>query len=156
MTPADTSSDLLLLGSAILTSFVSAIIPLVNMEVYVVFLGSVATPRILPVALILATLSHMAGKAVIYYASREFERLPDGRFKERMRAVRNQAERHSRLGAALVFTSSLVGLPPFYLITVVCGAIRFHFLYFFLAGFAGRLIRFAALIMLPQLAWNPR
>jgi membrane protein YqaA with SNARE-associated domain len=103
--------------------------------------------------LLVATLSHMGGKAVIYYASSAFERLPEGRFKERIRAAHAQAEKHSNLGTALVFTSSLVGLPPLYLITVVCGALRFPFAHFFAAAFVGRIIRFAALIMLPQLAW---
>ena len=151
MIPTEGSSELFIFASALIVSFVSAIVPIVYMEVYVVILGGIVEPRLLPVVLVVATLSHMGGKAAIYYASSAFERLPEGRFKERIRAAHAQAERHSNLGTAVVFTSSLVGLPPLYLITVVCGAVRFPFLAFFAAAFVGRIIRFAALIWLPQL-----
>ena len=151
MLPTETSSDLFIFASAVIVSFISAIVPLVNMEVYVVLLGGIVEPRMLPIVLLVATLSHMGGKTAIYYASSAFEKLPEGRFKERIRSARAQAERHSNLGTAVVFTSSLIGLPPLYLITVVCGALRFPFLAFFAAAFIGRIIRFAAFIWLPQL-----
>lgn len=148
----DYSTPLLVFASTILTGFVSAIVPAVNAEVFVVFLGGVISPQLYPVAVILATLSHMAGKAVIYGAARSVHSLPDGAIKRRIVAVQSKVSGRTSVGSALLFVSALVGLPPFYVMTVLCGVVRFNFAYFFIIGFAGRLIRFAALILLPQVA----
>jgi membrane protein YqaA with SNARE-associated domain len=51
----------------------------------------------------------------------------------------------------LVLVSSLVGLPPFFLVTFVAGAMKMNFVTFLTAGMMGRLVRFGALVMVPQL-----
>ena len=138
-------------ASTVAICFASAIIPLVNMELYVIFLGSVAPPPLLPVLLITGTFSHMLGKSVMYAAGRAFDKLPPGALQRRVAAAREKVHDRPNLGAAVILTSAIVGLPPFYAMTVLCGAMRYNFLWFFAAGFLGRLLRFGALIFLPQL-----
>ena len=45
-----------------------------------------------------------------------------------------------------------VGLPPLYVMAVVCGTIRMNVVSFFVIGSVGRLIHFAAVAVLPQYA----
>lgn len=152
MNITDYSSPLLTFGSTIVVCFLSAIVPMVNAELFVVFLGSVATPALLPALVVTATLAHMAGKSVMYVAGASADRLPDGRFKRRIMAAHDTVQRRPNLGLVVVFLSALVGVPPFYVVSVVSGVLRFAFGVFFLAGLAGRLLRFTALIYLPYLA----
>ncbi len=137
--------------------FAGAIVPVVNAELYVLSLGAVAPPALLPPLVLAATLAHMAGKAVLYCAGRAADRLPPGRLARRVAAARARLEGRARLGGALVFASAAVGVPPFYAVAVVSGALRYDFRRFVVLGFAGRLLRFAALIALPAAAraWWP-
>ena len=148
----DHSTMLLTFVSTVIICFASALIPVINIEVYVIFLGSVAPRPLLPALLITATLSHMAGKSLMYLAARGFERLPAGRLKDRVAAAKMKLEQRQSLGSAVVLVSAVTGIPPFYLTSVAAGALRFNFTSFFVMGFLGRLLRFAALIALPQVA----
>jgi membrane protein YqaA with SNARE-associated domain len=138
--------------STLAVSVASGVLPFVNAELFVLFLGTVAPGGLLPVLLVAATLGHMGGKALTYLAGRSVERLPPGRFRRRVEAARERARAHARVEGALVLASAAIGFPPFYLVTVASGVVGFPFARFFLLGFAGRLLRFAAILWLPQLA----
>lgn len=143
---------LLTFASTVAVGVASGIVPLVNAELYVVFLGTVAPRPLLPALVVVATLSHMVGKSVMYLAGRSLDRLPNSAFTRRVAAARAKLEHRPALGGALVFTSALTGLPPFYAVAVGSGVVRFPFAGFFALGAAGRLLRFGALVFLPELA----
>lgn len=149
----DPTSTFLTFASTVAVFVASAIFPFVNAEVAIVALGTMAPRPLLPLLLVVATLSHMAGKAVTYLAGRGAERLPFPALQRRVAAVRAKLDtRATAVGAPLIFLSAVVGLPPFYLVTVASGVVRYPFLAFFLVGLVGRLLRFGALLYLPQLA----
>jgi membrane protein YqaA with SNARE-associated domain len=50
----------------------------------------------------------------------------------------------------LVGISAFAGLPPFYLVSIAAPALGVSFRTFLAVGLAGRLLRFAALVTLPQ------
>lgn len=54
--------------------------------------------------------------------------------------------------AALVLVSSTVGLPQFYVMSLVAGALRMNFTLFLAVGTVGRLLRFGTLVLIPQVA----
>lgn len=133
----------------------SAIVPWVNAEVIVLSLPLLApSPAGLAALVLVATAGQMSGKCVIYLAGRrggqvipERARITAGRWSERLRARPRQT-------AALVFVSSVVGLPPFYVMSLVAGALGMNFVVFLLAGTTGRLIRFGTLVLVPQFFIN--
>jgi membrane protein YqaA with SNARE-associated domain len=59
-------------------------------------------------------------------------------------------ERGGRWVPALVFVSALASVPPYYLTSIACGALRSGIVPFAIAGFAGRTLRACALIWLPR------
>jgi membrane protein YqaA with SNARE-associated domain len=72
----------------------------------------------------------------------------------RDRALAVSARLGTRRPPALVFTSALTGLPPFYAVSVAAGMLGFRPGPFLAAGLAGRLLRFGAVFALPGLvAW---
>jgi membrane protein YqaA with SNARE-associated domain len=139
-----------------LTSFAvcaaGALIPLINTEVYLI--GAAAlTPRALWVPLVLAgTVGAMAGKVLLYFAGRGVVRLPRGRVKAGLERVQARMEGRPRTAALLYLASATAGVPPFYLTTIAAGAVEMNFAFFLIAGFAGRLLRFGVVVMIPDLA----
>lgn len=148
---------------AFLTTFgvcaFSAVVPLVNAELYLLAASALA-PRELAVPLILAAaFGQMAGKSLMYLAGVGALKLPG----ERLRRVVAQADaRYHRaatggatLGGGVILLSAIVGLPPFYIVSVACGLLRIPFMQFLVLGLAGRLVRFTVIVLAPQFwkAW---
>lgn len=125
---------------------VSAIVPWVNAEVIVLSLPAVARSTPALVALVgVATLGQMAGKSVVYWAARRGVRAPSASMQARLDGWRVRLEHRRFALPALVFVSSVVGMPPFYLITLLAGALGMNFPLYLAAGTAGRLVRFGTL-----------
>jgi hypothetical protein len=67
-----------------------------------------------------------------------------------MDSWRNRFVRYSQKPMWLVFISSVSGIPPFYVITVLTGAFRIRFSRFITVGACGRLVHFGAVALVPQ------
>jgi membrane protein YqaA with SNARE-associated domain len=132
------------LGAAFLSGFV----PIVNIEVYLV--GAAALlPGCPPLVVVAAAaLGQMAAKTVLFLGGRGLVGLPAGHGARALAAASRLAAR-GRSTPALVFTSALTGLPPFYVVSVAAGMLGFRTGHFLLAGLAGRLLRFSAVFALP-------
>jgi membrane protein YqaA with SNARE-associated domain len=132
-------------------AFLSGFLPIVNIEAYL--LGAAAfLPGAPPlVVVVAAAFGQMAAKALLFLGGRGVVSLPLG---IRGRALATSARLGPRRPPALVFTSALTGLPPFYIVSVAAGVLGFRPGHFLLAGLAGRLLRFGAVFTLPGLvAW---
>jgi membrane protein YqaA with SNARE-associated domain len=131
----------------------SAVFPWVNAEVIVLSLPAVAPSRAALILLVLiATAGQMTGKCFLYWAGRKGNKVLPGRAGQILTKWRHRLEARPSRAVALVLISSVVGLPPFYLMTLLAGALRMNFLVYLTAGTAGRLVRFGVLVTLPQLA----
>lgn len=131
---------------------VSAIVPWVNAEVIVLSLPAVAKSRADLIALVLvATAGQMLGKGVVYWVGRGSGQLPTGRVREARDRWCALATRRPWSPLAFVLLSSTVGVPPFYVMSLVAGALRVCFGAFLLAGTCGRLLRFGTLALVPGL-----
>jgi len=133
---------------------VSAMIPVVNAEIYLLSASALA-PRSLVVPLILAaTLGQMVGKVVMYYAARGAVKLPWRWMERGIGAVEARFRNREGLGGLVLFSSATAGFPPFYAVTVAWGLLRMRLAHFLVVGFIGRLLRFTVVVLLPQLAKN--
>jgi membrane protein YqaA with SNARE-associated domain len=133
-------------------TLVSAVVPWVNAEVIVLSLPAFAPSRWTLVLLVLvATAGQMTGKLAIYWAGRGGRRLPSPRVAA---VLERWAPRFSSGGskaAGLIVLSSAVGIPPFFVTTLLAGAVRMHIGTFLVAGTLGRVVRFGTLVVAPEL-----
>ncbi|MGH4017368.1 MAG: VTT domain-containing protein [Gammaproteobacteria bacterium] len=139
---------------------VSALLPVVNAEIYLV--GLVTQQPQLPWWLVglAAAVGQLAGKLVFFYAGRGSLRLPA--------RLRRTSQRHGRWSARLarfqqtcrdrpVWTASMlliaagVGIPPFAATSFVAGVARISLGMFLATGLAGRFARFGAIAASPGL-----
>ena len=140
----------LYLGSVVI-GFVSGLVPVVNSEIYLLAVSTLAgKPALLPVAA-LTSLGQMLGKTLLFYAGRGVIKIPTRKYENKMEAVKRKFEQWQHKTDLFIFLSAFAGFPPFYIVSVVGGAMNINFARFFVAGIIGRTIRFAVIVYFPQL-----
>jgi membrane protein YqaA with SNARE-associated domain len=131
---------------------VSAIVPWVNAELIVLSLPVLAPSRsTLALLLLVATAGQMTGKVAVYWAARGGARVPSPRVARLLERWRPRFAASRRSAAGFVVLSSAVGIPPFFVTTLAAGALRMNLTEFIAAGTCGRLLRFGALVVVPDL-----
>ena len=92
----------------------SALIPVINIELYLMGAAALA-PRQMAVPLVLAaTVGQMVGKVVMYFAATGAVKLPGNRLRAALEGMNTTLRNRPRSGGALVFASAAAGLPPFF------------------------------------------
>lgn len=125
---------------------VSSLVPLVNAELLLIGLA-VASPAAAPLLVVVMAAGQMVGKSVLFLGG---GRLTRSTLESRLARWRLDG-RTRRARAPLIGISAFTGLPPFYLVSIAAPALGVSFRTFFTVGLAGRLLRFGALVALPQL-----
>jgi membrane protein YqaA with SNARE-associated domain len=128
----------------------SGLIPVVNIEVFLVALATLSRGEPLTV-LLLVTAGQMIAKYVLYLSGRGLIRLPPGRVQEKVQRARDALESHPKGAESVVLFSAITGLPPFYGMSLAAGALAMPLLRFLLPATAGRLLRFSVVFFAPQL-----
>jgi membrane protein YqaA with SNARE-associated domain len=141
-----------LLALTLLFGMVSSVVPVFNMETYVVVAYAKSDATALQLALV-GSLGQNIGKLVWYYVCRQS--LDIGWLRRRMETPKRQAQfqRWSEfvqgrpgLSGLLTFVSALVGVPPFFAMAMIAGTLRMNVVIFFVTGLAGRTLFFWAIL----------
>jgi len=129
----------------------SGIVPLMNSELFILYLGATANHSQFPALILLAAFGQMSAKVLLYYAGRGVLKLPLGRGQARIEALRIRLSKSGKAAGGVTFVSALTGLPSFYAISVIAGTLGWPFSRFLAWGTAGRILRFSVLLFLPGL-----
>lgn len=141
---------------------VSALIPVVNLEVYLVALLAAQSDLPWPLVGLAAAIGQMMGKLAFYYGGRggsrlharlrrRTERKPAGRWARRLERFRETCQQRPVWAAGVLLTSASVGLPPYALVAVVAGSCGIGLVMFSTTGLLGRAARFCAVAAAPGL-----
>jgi membrane protein YqaA with SNARE-associated domain len=137
----------------------SGLLPIVNVEAYLVGVGLLAPAH--PPWLIgaPAAVGQVVGKLVYYYAAREslrpwpWLRLRSPWMFRRGAAWagrwRARAEARPRWWLGMLGVSAFAGLPPFGVMSAIAGGVRLHVGHYLLIGLPARCARFTLLILAP-------
>lgn len=133
--------------------FVSALVPLVNIEAYLGVRGSVSGVDSVWVLGFAAALGQMAGKVVWYYLGANSlhwgwvrKRVETPKAQARLETWRTRIHERPAFAGALVFLSAASGFPPFAILAVLAGQLRMSLALFFVLGLVGRWLRFTAVL----------
>jgi membrane protein YqaA with SNARE-associated domain len=126
-------------------AIVSSLVPLLNAELLLIGLA-VASPPAAPFLVVVMAAGQMVGKSVLFLGG---GRLTRSTLQSRLARWRLDG-RTRRARVPLVGISAFTGLPPFYLVSIAAPALGVSFRTFLAVGLAGRLLRFGALVALPQ------
>lgn len=153
MWPAEAASLTWVYLACFALSVVSALVPWFNGEVLLLtFAASVPSRGALVPLVLAATAGQMAGKCVLYFLARAATARRSAHTVERLGAWRQRLEARPVRALVLVFVSSAIGVPPFYVVTLLAGTLHIGFRGFVGMGTAGRLVRFGALALVPAFA----
>ena len=136
-------------GAMLVIGIVSGLVPFVSVEICLVAAVAVAGNLWLAVALgVLAAAGQMIAKVVLYQGARRAATL-GGEPKPNSKLARAKAmiDRWKDKPLALTFISASVGLPPFYVVSLLAGLLGIRFRAFFALGMAGRTIRFVTVAL---------
>ncbi len=142
-----------LLLSTFAVGIASALIPVINIEAYIAAIGAVGDSYGLwPVSLVAAA-GQTLGKVCWYEAGRSSMRwapiqkkMSSPRWQRQYDKVKRRTDAQPWVGFGLLFLSAIVGLPPLAIMAVLAGQLTFNRFWFFVITFAGRTLRFAAVL----------
>lgn len=147
--------------SLLAIAFLSALVPLVNLEAYLGLRAAVAEVNDLWLLGLVAAAGQMVGKVIWYLigaSSLEWgwvkRRIEKPKAQARLLKWRARTEERPVVAGALVFASAVTGFPPFAILAVLAGQLRMSLTVFFVLGLAGRWLRFTAVI--GGVAWLSR
>ncbi len=140
-----------LYAGTLVVCLVSGFVPVVNCEAYLLWVSAVFPGSEMVPVVLLCTLGQMIAKCVLYATGRGLLRFPTGRYARKIEAVRLQIEPRRGAAQGVIFLSALSGIPPFYAVSILAGTLSWSFHSFVVLGTCGRLIRFFAVFLLPQL-----
>lgn len=144
-------SPLLLLLVTVAVVGAAGLAPAIPSEPLLVAVAAAAPPTLLLPLVLLATAAGMAAKILVFLGGRGAPRAVPERHRARVdRACARLAGRRG-LQRCVVLASSATGVPPFYLVTALCGTLRLPLRDFVVAGSVGTAVRFAAVLSLPRL-----
>jgi membrane protein YqaA with SNARE-associated domain len=151
--PRDTgpTSLLVLCAATIAIATAGSALPFSPIEPYLLALPAAAPKGWLVPLVLLAIAGHMVGKALLYYASRNAARSIPQRYEGRVEAARRGLLGSQPIQFATIAASSVAGVPPFYVVTVLCGALHVPAAAFLILATIGRAVRFAALVALANI-----
>lgn len=134
-----------ILGALLFGCVVSGVVPLVNAELLVVAAAVAVPPAALPLVVVASTVGQMVSKTLLFGLARWAPaKLPDRATARLDRAVEAVRERGGTAGT-LLFASALVGLPPFYGLSLAAGVLGMPLPLFLATGTSGRALRFAGI-----------
>jgi pimeloyl-ACP methyl ester carboxylesterase/membrane protein YqaA with SNARE-associated domain len=144
-------SPLLLCVLVVVVSATSSLFPVSPVEPWLIGVATVAPGWLIAPLIVLVTVSSMSAKTLVFLSGRRVESSFKGRTRERFERLRVRVADRPKLQRGTLFLSSLFGFPPFYVITALCGSLRMPLRHFVILATTGRAIRFAALMLAPQL-----
>jgi membrane protein YqaA with SNARE-associated domain len=134
-------------------SIASALIPLINIEVYLIGLAAVTSNNHIWFLAAVGGLGQMMGKMIWYYLGANALRwgwvrrkVETPKAQAKLELWRTRTQDRPIVGAALLFASALSGFPPFAIVAVLAGQLRMNIPIFLGVGFLGRTLRFAAFL----------
>src|SRR5262245_14975906 len=136
-------------------SVVSAVFPVINAELYLIGVGAAVSDEALVPVVLLSALGQMTGKAGLYAGGRGLLKLRPGSRTGAVERLHSRVLEKKGSTGALLFASAFLGLPPFYVLSIVAGMLHVRFAAFLLLGFVGRALRFGLVILMPQLVGGP-
>ncbi len=145
----DLSPGLLLLLVAIV-AVSGSLLPLSPMAPMLVGIALVAGPSLLLPVVLVAAVSEVLAKSLIYAAGSHAERVFSPKQRASLDRVRGYLTGKRPLRVGAIFGSALSGFPPFYVVTVAYGALRLPLGDYIVAGAIGRAGRYFALVMLSR------
>ncbi len=130
--------------------FLTGYIPSVSTEVILAGIGlTISSKQVLVLAVIGAGMQTLA-KCHLYFMSKRVAYCLSFKTRRKLVSLRQRFTKQESLSTGVLFVSALIGIPPYYLMNLLCGLLNTGWLQFCMLGFIGMFIRFSVCLAFPQ------
>lgn len=144
------------------TALLGSVLPVVNIELYLIGVLSVVDGLPWWALALAATVGQVAGKTLFFLAGKGGVRLSerlgrmtrirkDNRTAQWLERLRGKAEQRPAWGLVVLLLGAVTGIPPFTVMTFVSGAAGMRLLSFLAVSIVGRAAHFLAVAGAPEL-----
>ncbi len=138
-------------GGTYVICLVSGFIPIVNAELFLIWISlMISKTEYIPI-LLLATAGQMTAKILMFLSGRGVINISKKRYEEKIGEIQAKMKKWESKIDVFIFLSSFTGFPPFYVVSVLSGMSKVNIIRFFIAGTLGRLLRFGLVMYFPHL-----
>jgi membrane protein YqaA with SNARE-associated domain len=138
-------------GGTYVVCLVSGFIPVVNAELFLLWISlTIAKTEYIPI-LLLATAGQMTAKVLMFLSGKGVIHLSKRRYEKKIGSIQEKMKKWENKIDLFIFLSSFTGIPPFYVVSVLSGMMKVNIIRFLIAGTLGRLLRFGLVMYFPQL-----
>jgi membrane protein YqaA with SNARE-associated domain len=145
------TSLLVLCATTIVIATAGSALPFSPIEPYLLALPAAAPTGWLVPLVLLTIAGHMVGKAIALLREPERRSIDSTAIRRTCRSCSERSPRFATIQFATIAASSVAGAPPFYVVTVLCGALHVPAAAFLILATIGRAVRFAALVALANI-----
>jgi membrane protein YqaA with SNARE-associated domain len=138
------------LGSFVV-GFVGGLIPITITEIFLVGMSIFAPKEFLIPIILLSVLGQMAAKSIFYFAGRGIVKIAIKKDDKSFDKTLKKFKKWENKTGPLIFMAGVIGIPPLYVTSILCGSFKINYFKFLVWGGTGRLIRFALVVLFPQL-----
>jgi membrane protein YqaA with SNARE-associated domain len=140
-----------LYGGTYVICLISGFIPLVNAELFLIWISlTISKAEYIPI-LLLATSGQMTAKALMFLSGRGVISLSKKRYEKKILKIEAKMKKWETKIDIFIFLSAFLGFPPFYIVSVLSGMTNVNFIRFCIAGLLGRALRFGLVMYVPHL-----
>lgn len=138
-------------AGSFLVCFLSGVVPLINAELFLIGVVALAPDsHNFWLLIFIGSLGQMAAKIAMYWAARGALNISLTRHEATIAKWRARFARTEPGLSSFIFVSAFVGLPPFFVTSILAGMFRVPFVRFWIVGFLGRFARFALVAAFPK------
>jgi membrane protein YqaA with SNARE-associated domain len=140
-----------MLWSAIVSGFLTSIVPTGLAEAAALALGTVEPPQLAFTLFIAFTISHVSGKLVWYWLGTASDRVTAKypRTKGYVEKARAMLAKHPVYGAGVIASAAVASVPPFHLAAIAAGIAKVPLWQFVSISLVGRAVRFGLIGAVP-------
>jgi membrane protein YqaA with SNARE-associated domain len=144
--------------SVFAVSAISAPLPVVHSELYVIGVSTISPPSWAWPLIAAAVLGQLVGKTLLYYVGKGAIKIRSERFQRMVTRAQEKMQANPKTGGSILFVSATLGIPPMYPTALACGAARMNYAWFLALVAGGRTLHYAIVVFAPQLvkAWLAR
>jgi membrane protein YqaA with SNARE-associated domain len=143
-----------LYGGTYLVCLISGFIPVVNAELFLIWISlTLSKVEYVPI-LLLATSGQMTAKVLMFLSGKGVIHISKKRYEKKIAEIEAKMKKWENKIDIFIFLSAFTGFPPFYVVAVLSGMTRVNLLRFCIAGFLGRALRFGLVMYFPHLFKN--
>ncbi len=140
-----------LYGGTYIVCLISGFIPIVNAELFLIWISLTISKTEYIRLLLLATSGQMTAKVLMFLSGKGVVNISKKRYENKLAQIEEKMKKWESKIDIFLFLSAFTGFPPFYVVAVLSGMTNVNFVRFFIAGFLGRTLRFGLVMYFPHL-----